>query len=191
MTSNRSDVFLEHPKCSRKMAESTKRNVKENPSKNHECSIPKCIFINESSKNIALQCRKCHRYVHYRCSRLPAYQIQLCLSFKERSYQCPNCIKVSPEIFKELEISDEAVQNDTEKINDKTIQNIEKSKQNARPFEEETQQEIIKKRIDGLEEKFEELLVKTSQIEIRNDLRNLSYAGVTKQENTTSSSIEN
>ena len=33
-------------------------------------------------------------------------------------------------------------------------------------------------------------MVKTSQIEIRNDLRNLSYAGVTKQENTTSSSIE-
>ena len=67
-------------------------------------------------------------------------------------------------------LSDEAVQNDTEKItekiNDKTIQNIEKSKQNARPFEEETQQEIIKKRIDGLEEKFEELLVKTSQIRI-------------------------
>ena len=109
---------------------------------------------------------------------------------KERSYQCSNCIKVSPEIFKELEISNEAVQNDTEEINDKTIQNIEKSKQNVRPLKEETQQEIIKKRIDGLEEKFEELLIKTSQIEIRNDLRNLSYAGVTKQENTTSSSIE-
>ena len=41
-----------------------------------------------------------------------------------------------------------------------------------------------------MKEKFEELLVKTSQIEIRNDLRNLSYAGVTKQENTTSSSIK-
>ena len=129
------------------MTESAKRSINENHSKNYEYSIPRCIFINKGSKNITLQCRKCHRYVHYSCSRLPAYQIQLCLSFKERSYQCPNCIKVSPEIFKELEISDEAVQNDTEEINNKTIQNIEKSKHNARSFDEETQQEIIKKRI--------------------------------------------
>ena len=32
-----------------------------------------------------------------------AYRIQLCLSFKERSYQCQNCIKVSQNIQDVLE----------------------------------------------------------------------------------------
>ena len=41
----------------------------------------------------------------YGCSQLPAYQIQLCLSFKARSYQCQNCIKVSQNVQDALERS--------------------------------------------------------------------------------------
>ena len=48
------------------------------------------------------QCRKCHHAVHYKCSRLSSHQIQLCLSFKEQLYQCPNCIKASQQVLEEL-----------------------------------------------------------------------------------------
>ena len=108
------DVFLELPKCSSKMAELIKTKINKKSPKFHKCSPQRCFFKDESSKDVTLQCRKCHRAVHYKCSRLPSYQIQLCLSFKERRYQCPNCIKVSQQVLEELKVS----RRDTIEIND-------------------------------------------------------------------------
>jgi len=96
------------------MAELIKTKINKKSPKFHECSPQRCFFKDESSRDVALQCRKCHRAVHYKCSRLPSYQIQLCLSFKERRYQCPNCIKVSQQVLEELELS----RKDTIEIND-------------------------------------------------------------------------
>ena len=84
--------ILELPKCSNKMAELLKTKINKKSPKFHECSPQRCIFKDESSKDVEIQCRKCHRAVHYQCSQLPD-QIQLCLSFKEQRYQCPNCIR--------------------------------------------------------------------------------------------------
>ena len=114
LTSNKADVFLELPKCSSKMAELKKTKINKKSPKLHECSPQRCFFKDENSKDVALQCRKCHSAVHYKCSRLPSYQIQLCLSFKERRYQCPNCTKVSQQVLEELELS----RKDTTEIND-------------------------------------------------------------------------
>ena len=126
LTSNKADVFLELPKCSSKMAELLKTKISKKSPKFHECSPQRCIFKDESSKDVALQCRKCHRSVHYQCSQLPAYQIQLCLSFKERRYQCPNCIKVSQQVLEELELS----RRDTIEINDNTNKKVNNTNNN-------------------------------------------------------------
>ena len=112
------------------MAELLKTKINKKSPKFHECSPQRCIFKDESSRDVALQCRKCHRAVHYRCSKLPAYQIQLCLSFKEQRYQCPNCIRVSQQVLEELELS-----RDTIVINDnanKKVNNTEKNKVNTK-----------------------------------------------------------
>ena len=62
------------------------------------CTKEKCI-VNVKDKNRGLLvCRKCTREVHYICSELPPYQIQLCLTSKSRSFQCQNCVKVPEEI---------------------------------------------------------------------------------------------
>ena len=100
-------MILELLKCSSKMAETKIKKINTKTFEYHKCSPQKCIFEDERCKDVALQCRKCHRHVHYQCSQLPAYQIQLCLLFKERRYQCQNCIKVSAQILEELEISNE------------------------------------------------------------------------------------
>jgi len=126
LTSNKADVFLELPKCSSKMAELIKTKINRKSPKFHECSPQRCIFKDESSKDVALQCRKCHRAVHYQCSQLPAYQIQLCLSFKERCYQCPNCIKVSQQVLEELGLS----RRDTIEINDNTKKKVNNTNNN-------------------------------------------------------------
>ena len=64
----------------------------------NKCSTSKCFIDNKLNNKDTLACRKCKRAVHYACSGLPAYQIQLCLTFKARSFQCQNCVEILPEI---------------------------------------------------------------------------------------------
>ena len=59
------------------------------------CSSSRCFIAEDSTENDVLQCRKCKRLVHYVCSDLPDYQIQICLNFKSRSFQCRNCVQIS------------------------------------------------------------------------------------------------
>ena len=101
------------------MAELLKTKIDKKSPKFHECSPQRYIFKDESSRDAALQCRKCHRAVHYRCSKL-----------KEQRYQCPNCIRVSQQVLEELELS-----RDTIVINDnanKKVNNTEKNKVNTK-----------------------------------------------------------
>ena len=138
------------------MAELIKTKNNKISQKLQECSPQKCFFKDESSKDVALQCRKCHRAVHYKCSRLPSYQIQLCLSFEERRYQCPNCIKVSQQVLEELELS----RKDTTEINDNS-----KKKVNT----------IINNNIDDNNTKNEKNLNNRNNDDNKNNSYNYSY----------------
>ena len=65
------------------------------------CTDSECI---EDNGNHVLKCPKCNRNVHYRCTSLPAYQLQVILLVKKTrnsGYHCQNCVVVSDEI-KEL-----------------------------------------------------------------------------------------
>ena len=62
------------------------------------CTPYSCLCDDDQYK---LECAECKRHVHYRCTRLPDYQIQLFLTKKYRKYVCENCIEV-PEYLVEL-----------------------------------------------------------------------------------------
>ena len=62
------------------------------------CSNTRCVSDEE---NDYLTCKECKRRVHYRCSKLPAYQIQVIKSKRNYAYYCPNCV-ILPEELKDL-----------------------------------------------------------------------------------------
>ena len=57
-----------------------------------QCTQSSCC-INEIDEN-KFQCATCKRYVHYRCTALPLYQIHLFTSKSYRNYICINCTNV-------------------------------------------------------------------------------------------------
>eukprot|EP00111_Clytia_hemisphaerica_P021761 TCONS_00063988-protein len=81
------------------MVEKIQENNQKSPSINDFCSLSKCIINEENALKDTLQCRKCHRLVHYLCTELPLYQIQICLSYKSRSFQCQNYTKIVPQVM--------------------------------------------------------------------------------------------
>lgn len=63
------------------------------------CTLTDCI---DDKDQDCLVCLKCRRLVHFRCTQLPPYQIQLFLD-KHKSthykYVCPNCVTVTPKVL--------------------------------------------------------------------------------------------
>lgn len=60
------------------------------------CSMTKCV---EDETKEKLQCAECKNYYHYRCTQLPAYQIQAFIEKRiRRHYYCQNCITVPVEL---------------------------------------------------------------------------------------------
>ena len=60
------------------------------------CSTTKC---SEDENKHKLQCVDCKRFIHYRCTELPAYQIQAFIEKRiKRHYFCSNCIVVPAEL---------------------------------------------------------------------------------------------
>ena len=75
-----------------------------------KCTENTCIDDKDINK---LQCGQCKRKVHYKCSRLPAYQLQRYLVASLGQYYskflCSNCVNVPDSILKELIISDNVI----------------------------------------------------------------------------------
>ena len=74
------------------------------------CTESICIENNDMNK---LQCGQCKRKVHYKCTRLPAYQLQRYLVASLGQYYskflCSNCVVVPDSIQKELAAADNIV----------------------------------------------------------------------------------
>ena len=56
------------------------------------CCQESCNFSERDDNKF--QCNGCKRYVHYRCTGLPLYQIQQFLAKKYRNYVCITCTKI-------------------------------------------------------------------------------------------------
>ena len=75
--------------------------MKSSPSRNSKnlliCITSNCI--KEEDIDI-LSCDRCQRNVHYRCSMLPAYQIQLFqMKTRQHKFVCINCVNVDAKIL--------------------------------------------------------------------------------------------
>ena len=149
-----------------KMAENkTIKNTGNSQSINN-CSPTKCVINEKSNIKSILVCRKCKRHVHYQCSELPDYQIHLCLSFKLRSFQCRNCVKISPAVLKNL-VNDGPTKVEKLKRDVRLCENIlrsqgdeiiklkaENSKQN-KDSEIKKLKDSIEQRLNGMEKKID------------------------------------
>ena len=170
------------------MADKIKSDNSKNESENNDCNPSKCSIDEKSNNKDTLVCRKCKRAVHYACSGLPAYQIQLCLTFKARCFQCQNCVRILPEIQEKVE---KGIKTKIEKLEReiKACENIikaqkeqidEKIKKTAKQNNNEEQTEAnnaVEQRIEGIELKIDEILNKISVPDTKDHLSNKeSYA---------------
>ena len=63
-----------------------------------ECTPTACT---EDLNQRNLQCDKCKRKVHYKCTRLPLYQLQQYVTFGNnyRKYNCENCVEIQNDLL--------------------------------------------------------------------------------------------
>lgn len=59
------------------------------------CNDSQCM---DDKDKDSLECGKCHRKVHYRCTKLPAYHIQTILNVRVRFY-CQNCVNIPEKLL--------------------------------------------------------------------------------------------
>lgn len=63
------------------------------------CSLTECT--EDCDENI-LTCVSCKRFVHFKCTNLPLYQLQLILNTKSKRYTCQNCVEISKDLFEKV-----------------------------------------------------------------------------------------
>ena len=136
----------------------------ENSLKYRLCTVEKCFTDDQTKENDMLQCRKCQRYVHYACSELPLYQIQICLQYKTRSFQCVKCVTISPKLLERAKTNVKEMESDAVKT-ETTNKDINES-------------DFIK-RLCHLEEKIEKLVNKEDN---KKESKQMTYADITKEE---------
>ena len=165
------------------------------------CTKENCILNGKEEKNGVLVCRKCTRKVHYVCSQLPAYQIQLCLTSKSRSFQCQNCVKVPEELKKkclreeqekierlekEVAACENIIKVQTETTS-RLVQQCKETKNMEKKIESITTclQVSMNKKISELEETMKKGLSKIEIMEKKyNEKPNKTYSEATKNEFT-------
>ena len=100
-----------------------------------ECSVENCIDNEDKHRLI---CTNCTRFVHYICSRLPAYQIQTILNTRRSTFKCVNCVDISRELNQHKEVEELAKSLKRVSIeNDKQVQvqvNIDRLKKREATF---------------------------------------------------------
>ena len=63
-----------------------------------QCTTTNCVL--DADDSYKLECIKCNREVHYKCTHLPLYQLSLFLTTGYRRFVCENCVEV-PQYLKE------------------------------------------------------------------------------------------
>lgn len=65
----------------------------------NRCTEQNCI---KDDDKMRLECHKCQRTLHYACTGLPSYQIQMFLNKGYRKYQCINCCSIDQELHRKI-----------------------------------------------------------------------------------------
>ena len=56
------------------------------------CTSKKCTSEEDEDQ---LQCRQCKRFIHYECTQLPLYQLQIFVTTYNDHYTCQNCVRIT------------------------------------------------------------------------------------------------
>lgn len=64
-----------------------------------QCTENSCIKDQDQDK---LSCIVCNRSVHYRCTKLPLYQLQLFVKRRIRSFTCVNCVEITKDLARKM-----------------------------------------------------------------------------------------
>ena len=67
------------------------------------CTLSACISDEDIYK---MKCNECQRLVHYKCTRLPTYQLQQFLTKGYRNFVCVKCVEV-PEYLLQIAPSEQ------------------------------------------------------------------------------------
>ena len=145
------------------MAKTAEKTNTETEQKYGLCTPNKCFSSEIIKDNDVLQCRKCERKVHYACTELPAYQIQLCLQYRSRNFQCNQCVTVTPILLERVKTSKERV-----RINKAT--NTDNTNEEQQGFHA---------RLDRLEEKSEKII---NREDVAREHKQVTYADTTKKQ---------
>ena len=79
-----------------------------------ECTDEVC---NEDKDQYKLECKRCHRFVHYKCTKLPLYQITLFVTKGYQRYICVNCVDIPDYLIDATPTTSTSSANDTEAVN--------------------------------------------------------------------------
>jgi len=148
------------------MAKTSENLNTEISSKYGSCTPNEC-FINEIIRdNDVLQCRKCQRFVHYACSELPAYQVQICLQYKARRFECAKCITVTPILLEKFKTSKQRTTNN--------------KATNTGGKEKDQDEQCVFARLDRLEKKIDDIVNKDDVV--KGSKQQQTYASIAKDE---------
>ena len=164
---------------------STNNNQNSSLDSSLNCSATRC---NEDENINKLVCADCKRSFHYRCTKLPAYQIQAYIVKKKRNYYCCNCITVPAE----LERIVKPISNEQQEINRlrrdiKRCENITKiSEENTKLTQQLINEQLTKfddKRIESyIDKKFNKLENCMKEYQSQSKINNQSYSDMLKKD---------
>lgn len=154
-----------------------------------------CCSVGDNERKI--KCTKCKRFVHFACTNLPMYQLQLFFTKNYRGFTCVNCVKVTEEL-EELFKDQQKTMIDTfrreidaceniiivQKENEsKLINGIKKLKENQKKDtqEKEILVDLIEKKFNHLEEKLSHKLEESVKKATANKTTGESFASVVKE----------
>ena len=149
------------------------------------CSATRC---NEDENTNKLVCADCKRSFHYRCTKLPAFQIQAYTVKKKRNYYCCNCITVPAELERIVKpISKEQQEINRLRRDIKRCENITKiSEENTKLTQQLINEQLTKfddKRIESyIDNKFNKLENCMKEYQSQFKINNQSYSDMLKKD---------
>ena len=81
-------------------------------------TISECTDVcNEDKDQYKLECKRCHHFVHCKCTKLPSYQITLFVTKGCQRYICLNCVDIPYYLIDATPTTSTSSANDTEAVN--------------------------------------------------------------------------
>ena len=159
------------------------------------CATTNC-FITEETNTLKCSMPKCSRLVHFKCSQLPAYQVQIHLNNQNQNqnqkkssrtkltFICCNCVEISKDLPSLCQENNEELKN-TVRHRDKVIEEYQtlntKAKSWKNKYDELKNKNIETRTIDDLEKKFHEQM-KTLGESIKSSILEEIQSSLTKVE---------